>query len=618
MADFTLKTIYMESKGTNPNYKGAPVNKKPGFFKYVFATVLGLFLFYGLGTLFVIILAAVAGSSGKTEISDNSVLKLELDGPIAERSKENPLSKLHIPMQGESATGLVEILKALRSAKTDPKIKGLYLQTSGLKSGISTVDEIRSAIVDFKTSGKFVIAYSETMSEGAYYLCSTADSIWLNPVGDIEFNGLTSTTPFLKGTFAKLGIKPEIFRVGEFKSAVEPFFLDKMSPASREQTTSFMNSIYNHMLANIAVSRKVTPEYLKAVSDSMKVQNPQDALKYKLITNVGYYDEVLALLRKKLGIKADEKIKFVSQEKYLGSIKDEDVKVDSRIAVIIASGEIQGAEADEDNIGSDEIAEQIRKARLDKNVKAIVLRVNSPGGSALASDVMWREVRLCSEDKEHKKPIIASMSDLAASGGYYISMGCDSIVAEPTTITGSIGVFGLMFNTQELFNDKLGVTFDNVSTGYFSDLGSGTRPMKEYERKVIQGSVNQIYADFTSKAAAGRHMDVEALRKIASGRVWSGIEAKERGLVDKLGGMDVALAMAARMAKLEQGKYSLKYMPEQKDFFERLVSSLNDDAETKALKANFGQLAPLVKELKTLNNMNGKVQARLPMQVDFK
>ena len=580
--------------------------------------MLGIFLMWFVGFLLVVIIGAAAGGSDEVSLKDNTILKLELEEPIKERSKENPFGDLELPgMQNEAAIGLDELKKALKAAAADPKIKGIYLPLSSVQAGMSTMDEVRKAVVDFKKSKKFVIAYSEAMSEGAYYLASAADQIYLNPVGEVEFNGLSSTVPFLKGAFDKLGIEPEIFKVGDYKSAVEPFFRTDMSDASREQTTSFLNSIYNYMLGNIAQSRGLEVSYLKAVSDSMKVQSAEEALSYKLVTNLGYYDEVQAELRKKAGLKTDDKIEFVGLSKYLKSIKKEDGNKDSRIAVIVASGEIQGAKADDDNIGSDEIAEQIRKARLDKKIKAIVLRVNSPGGSALASDVMWREVQLCHTDKEHHKPIVASMSDLAASGGYYISMGCDSIVASPVSITGSIGVFGLLFNAKDMFNDKLGITFDNVSTGKFSDVGSATRPLSDYEKRSIQRSVEKIYGDFTSKAAAGRRMNVDDLRKVASGRVWSGLEAKERGLVDKLGTFEDAVSLAARMAKLKEGEYSLKYLPSQKSFFEKLMSSISgDDKETRVLKASLGKLYPLVKSLKQLQNTEG-VQARLPFDVSF-
>lgn len=583
------------------------------FFKYVFATIIGLSLFWVLAVLIVVIIAASASGDSEPHVSDNSVLKLKLDEPIMERGRENPFGDLDIPGQPEANFGLLDIRKAIKAAKTDPKIKGIYLENESIQAGFSSVEEIREALLDFKKSGKFIVAYAEMYSEGAYYLASVADSVFLNPVGELEFNGLTSTTPYFKGTLAKLEIEPYIFKVGEYKSAVEPFFLDKMSPAAREQSVSFMNSIYNHLLGKISVSRKLDVTYLKSVSDSMKVQSATDALSYKLVDKLGYFDEVLDLLKSKSGIDKDEKVEFVSIKKYIKvASMNEEKSGSDKIAVIFASGEIQGSEADDDNIGSDEIAEQIRKARLDKKVKAVVLRVNSPGGSALASDVMWREVILCKKEK----PIIASMSDVAASGGYYISMGCDSIVAEPTTITGSIGVFGVLFNAKAMFNNKLGTTFDNVSTGQFSDLGSGIRPLKDYEKRSIQKAIEKIYDDFTSKAAQGRRMPVENLRKIASGRVWSGLEAKERGLVDELGGLDKAISIAASKAKLTEGKYRLKLMPDQKNFVEKIMSSLNADAEARIAKAYLGDYYPMVTTMKSIKRYEG-IQALMPFSVGF-
>lgn len=589
------------------------------FLKYVLATVVGIFLTWVIGFLLFVGIAASASKGDAPIVEENSVLKISFDAPIVEReSGDNPFKDLNLPVgNDEGGIGIVEFKKTLARAKTDNNIKGIYLDMSSVRAGFASLEEIRNALIDFKKSGKFILAYGEMYSEGAYYVASVADKIYLNPAGLMEINGLSTNITFFKGTLAKLEVEPEIFKVGDFKSAVEPFFLDKMSEPSRLQTTSFLNSIYNHYLDKVAESRKIDRKELEVISDSMLVRDAADALKYKIVTNLGYYDEVQDELRKLLKIEADDKIEFIGLSSYQ---KADDEKSElnegkgsgDRVAVIFASGEITSGKGSDEVIGSDRIAEAIRKARLDKKVKAVVLRINSPGGSAMASDVMWREVMLTKK----VKPIIASMSDVAASGGYYMAMGCNKIVAQPTTITGSIGVFGMMFNTQKLLNNKLGVTMDGVKTGEFSDLGNMTRPLTAYERKVIQQSVEKIYGEFTSKAAEGRHMKVEDLRAVASGRVWSGVEAKEKGLVDVLGGLDEAIKLAASEAKLKEGEYRIKQLPAKQSFIEKIMSDLNNEADARIFNAQYGELAPYVRQIKHLQEIKG-VQARLPFDISF-
>lgn len=584
------------------------------FLKYVLATIVGLFLFWIVAILILAGIGMSADSKSGADVEANSILKIDFGQAIIERDQEdNPFKDLNLPgMADGGSIGIVEFKKALQRAKKDDKIKGIYLELSSLQvRGFASVEEIRNALLDFKTSGKFVYAYGETMTEMAYYIASLADKIYLNPVGMLEFNGLSSNSMYFKGMLEKLEIKPEIFRVGEFKSAVEPFFLDKMSPASRLQTSSFLNSINSHLLAQVSKSRKIDAGRIKLISDSMLVHDAKDALTYGLITNLGYYDQLDSAIHKAIKAEQKDKLKFVSLGKYSES-KDDDEKVNhskNRIAVIVAAGEIRSGKSDEGEVvGSETIAKAIRDARLDDKVKAIVIRVNSPGGSALASDVMWREIILARKTK----PVIASMSDLAASGGYYISMGCDKIVAQPTTITGSIGVFGLMFNTQNFLKNKIGITTDNVSTGYFSDLGNSNRPLTDFERRVIQQSVNDIYTDFTTKAAQGRKMSVSQLQKLAGGRVWSGTEALQNGLVDKLGGLDTAIALAAQEAKLGKDDFKIKFMPSQQSFFDKLFDK--DKAEAKILRQQLGQYYDAVNAVRTVSQKQG-VQALLPFNI---
>lgn len=585
------------------------------FLKTFTASLLALIVFSVL-IVFLIIGALVSiGSKDISTLHDNSVLKLTLDRPILEREYDNPLEELDLPVSTPSQYGLLEIKQAIKEAKTDVKIKGIYLQLSSLQAGISTIEEIRAAIQDFKTSGKFVYAYSEYLSEGAYYLSSVADSVFLNPSGLMEFNGLSSEIMFFKGTLEKLDLKPEIFKVGNYKSAVEPLILDKMSPANREQTLSFMHSIQSSLYAKIAEARKIPLEKLNLVADSMLIHKPVDAVRYGLIDKTLYYDQVEDLMRQKLGIEKKKELHFISYRKYASRLSEpeEDLakkQSKNKIAVVIAQGDIQSGKGDEQTIGSDRIAEELRNAREDEDVRAIVLRINSPGGSSLASDVMWREVQLAAKEK----PLIASMGDVAASGGYYMAMAADTIVAQPNTITGSIGVFGVLLNAQEFFKNKLGITFDGVKTGKFADIGTFSRPLTDYERKVIQKEVEDIYTDFVSKAAEGRNKKYEEIDQVASGRVWTGTQAKENGLVDVLGGFEQAVQIAATSAKLGTD-YELVFLPKKREFLERVLSDVQESVET-ALENSSSTLGIQKVYKQILNKYNG-VQARMPFDVKF-
>ena len=577
------------------------------FLKYTLATIVGLFLFFFVMVLILIGIAAAAGSDNKVSVEKNSVLELKLDKNINERGTENPFEELDIPLGINEEYGLDEIKASIRHARTDANIKGIFLNIEILTAGMATVQEIRDELIDFKKSGKFVVAYNDICTEKAYYLTSVADKQFLNPQGAIEFNGLSSEIMFFKGTLEKLDIQPYIFKVGEFKSAVEPFLLDKMSEPSRLQTTSFLNSLNDFSLQNIAKSRGKSFAEIKNISDGMLVHTPDDAVKYGLVSNVGYYDEALSYMKKRSGLKEDDKMYLVQLGKYKKVAADADSKYSkNRIAIIYASGEIVNGEGGQNNIGGTKYAEEIRKARKDKNVKAIVLRINSPGGSAMASDVIWREVMLAKK----VKPVIASMSDVAASGGYYMAMACDTIVAHPNTITGSIGVFGMFANLEEFLDNKLGVTVDRVKTGRYSDMPSVTRQLTDVEKQIIQESVDRIYADFTTKAAQGRKMPVEQLRKFASGRVWSGMEAKERGLVDAFGDLDDAVKIAAARAGIKD-EYRLKHLPVKKTFFTEFMSGMETRLQTHYLKNELGDMYDQYQKVKELKNLQG-IQARLP------
>lgn len=588
------------------------------FLKFTLATLVGLVLFFVLGAVVLAGIVGAASSASKSKgVAANSVLELKLNEPLTERGQSTDFN----PLGGrQSSTGLVALKEAIRRAKTDGDIKGILLNLELVQGGMASLEEVRNALLDFKKSGKFVVAYHEVCSEKSYYLSSVADEIYLHPQGLLEFNGLSSEVMFYKRLFDKAGIQPYIFRVGSFKSAVEPFFRENFSDSARLQTASYLNSLNDHLIAQVAAARGLPAARLHVISDSMLVHEAADALRLKLVTRLGYFDEVQDYMRGKLKLAKDKKPNLVSLSDYADNDKADEKEGNTsgnRIAVIYAEGDIVTGKGSEDNIGSNKFAEAIRKARLDDKVKAVVLRVNSPGGSSLASDVIYREVLLTKK----VKPIIASMSDVAASGGYYISMACDTIVAHPNTITGSIGVFGVLPNIQPLLADKLGITVDRVTTGKFSDLPTITRALSDYEKKTMQHSVDLIYADFTSKAALGRHMPVERLRRLASGRVWSGQEAKANGLVDVLGSYEDALKIAAARAHLQADDYRVQRLPRRKSGLEALLArftSSDDEAKVQAaLKTKLGPLYPVYAQYQKLLTMSG-VQARLPYELEIK
>lgn len=582
------------------------------FFKFVFATIIGLFLFFVIGFIILLGIAAAAGSDDEVAIENNSVLELKLNKPIDERKAKDPFGDMGLPFGGPGNLGLQEIKDAIRKAKSDDNIKGIYLNVSRAQAGMATLEEIRNELLNFKKSGKFVVAYNDLCSEKSYYLTSVADKIYLNPAGTLEFNGLSSEVFFFQGLLEKLNIEPVIFKVGKFKSAVEPFFLDKMSDPSREQTTAFLNSLNEFSLQNISKARKIPIEKLRTISDSMLVHNADDAFKFGLVTDLGYYDQALDYMKKKTGTKLDKELNLVTLSKYEKVLEDKEETGRNRIAVIYASGDIVDGDGDKDNIGGDKYSEAIRKARLDDKIKAVVIRINSPGGSALASDVMWREVMLTKK----VKPVVASMSDVAASGGYYLAMACDTIVAHPNTITGSIGVFGVMANFEGFLKERMGVTVDRVKTGKFSDMPTVTRKLTEYEKQNIQQEVQRIYDDFTTKAAQGRKMPVAELQELAAGRVWSGIEAKERKLIDVYGGLDDAVKIAAKLAKIKEGDYRVRRLPAQKSFFEEMMSGFQNQTRTSFLQAELGEHYRHFEMLKKIKTLNG-IQARIPFELEI-
>ncbi|MFN5705769.1 MAG: signal peptide peptidase SppA, partial [bacterium] len=555
---------------------------------------------------FIIIMGLVASSSedDKVDVKENSILRITLSENISERSVDNPFENFDfMSFENNSSLGLKEIITTVAKAKDDQNIKGIYLDLSMVSGGLTTVEEIRNALIDFKKSNKFIYAYSEIYTQKAYYLASVADSVYLNPAGLLELKGFNAQYMFFKGALDKLEIEPQIIRVGSFKSAVEPYMQTQMSDSNRLQTSVFMGSIFNHMIANIADARKLNTDSVNSIAVDLKVRNAEDAVKYKLADALRYKDEVLNTLMIASNRGSIKDLNFIDLKKYVKSAKPNISTDKNKIAVIYANGEIVGGEGNENIIGSEGISRAIRQARLDDQVKAVVLRVNSPGGSALASDVMWREIVLTKK----VKPVIVSMGDVAASGGYYIACAADVIVAEPTTITGSIGVFGILFNAQKFFNNKLGITFDQVKTGKYADLGDYTRALTESERFIIQNEVNRIYEDFTQKVALGRNMPIEKVKSIAEGRVWSGIDAKRIGLIDEFGNTDTAIAIAAKKAKLSS--YRVISLPEIEDPIKKLMRNLSTEAKIYFMPEEYKALLPYAKTLDIINNNKG-IQTR--------
>ncbi|NBW35567.1 MAG: signal peptide peptidase SppA [Cytophagia bacterium] len=581
-----------------------------GFWKSFFATLLALFVFSVISFFLMIGFIGALSSEAEVVVADNSVLHLNLDAQITEQQVDNPFEGLPV-LGGEVASvGLIELKEALRQAKDDSKIKGIYLTVSYPMTGFATLEEIRLSLLDFKSSGKWVVAYGDMMSEAAYYLASAADKVYLNPQGDVEWNGLAIEVSFFKRMFEKLEIKPEVFRVGEFKSAVEPFMLDKMSNENKLQLTETINSIYDYVVTQVSTARGIDKVKLREMSDKMLVRNAKQAVEYSLIDSLLYDDQLTAELKSRLSLAGDDDIDFIKLSKYRKSYTSFKSSK-NEIAIIVGDGEIMPGKGSEGIIGGDKFAEQVRKARENDKVKAIVIRVNSPGGSFQASDIMWREITLAKQ----VKPVIASMGDYAASGGYYMAMGCDTIVAQPHTITGSIGIFSVLFDASGLMSNKLGISTEQVKTGEFGEMITVSRPLTEQEKAVWQRKTEEGYEVFTSKAAEGRNMDVEELKKVASGRVWTGAQAKERGLVDVLGGFDDAIQLAAEAAGIS-ADYKVKYYPQKLPFFQELMLELEDNARVNALQQELGMYYPFYMQMQRVQHYNG-MQARLPFELSI-
>ena len=579
------------------------------FFKFTLATITGIIvscvvLFF---VSILILFSMLSSSESETQVRKNSVMMLDMRGMLSERSQDNPF---------ETTYGLDDILSSIQKAKDNENIKGIYLQAGSMGAGFASIEEIRKALADFKTSGKFVVAYGDQYSQRLYYLASVADKVILNPQGSIGWYGLASTPVFYKDLLSKIGVEMQVFKVGTYKSAVEPFTATEMSPANREQVTAFIGSIWNQILDGVSASRKIGKDSLNMYADRMLMFYPSDeSVKCRLADTLIYQNDVRDYLKTLVKIDEDDRLPILGLEEMVNIKKNVPKdKSGNILAVYYASGEITdyaGSAASDEGIIGSKMIRDLRKLKEDDDVKAVVLRVNSPGGSAFASEQIWHAVK----ELKAKKPVIVSMGDYAASGGYYISCAANSIIAEPTTLTGSIGIFGMIPNVKGL-TEKIGLTYDVVKTNQFSDFGNLMRPVNSDERALLQMMIGQGYDLFVSRCAEGRHMSKDKIEKIAEGRVWTGEMAKKIGLVDELGGIGKALEIAAQKADLKG--YTIISYPAKKDILSTLFDvQPGNYVESQVLKS---QLGDYYKDFSLLKNIKERamIQARVPFELNVK
>lgn len=586
------------------------------FLKFTLATVTGIVV--SLVVLFfisiLVFFSAISSSEAETQVRKNSIMMLELNGTLAERSQDNPFDFL----LGNSYNvyGLDDILSSIKKAKENDDIKGIYIQATSLVSGFASLEEVRNALKDFKESGKFVVAYGDTYTQGLYYLSSVADKVLLNPQGSIEWRGLAAAPVFFKDLLAKIGVEMQVFKVGTYKSAVEPFISTEMSPANREQVNAYLSSVWGQVTSDIAESRKVSVEALNEAADDMLMFHPaEESVKYGMVDTLIYKNDVRNYLKTMIGIDKEDRMPVLGLQKMINVKKNVPKdKSGNVIAVYYASGEIKiGNSSATDNteiIDPEKMIRDLRELQEDKDVKAVVLRVNSPGGSAYGSEQIWYAV----SQLKKEKPVIVSMGDYAASGGYYISCNADTIVAEPTTLTGSIGIFGMFPNAKGLA-DKIGISVDVVKTNPYADFGMLTRPMNDGEKGLMQMYVNNGYNLFLTRCSDGRGISKEELDKIAQGRVWTGSTAKDLGLVDELGGIDKALEIA--IAKSGVDAYTVMSYPAKEGFFEILVNTRPDnDIKSRILKGTMGEIYQQFNILENFDKYD-RVQARVPFELNI-
>ena len=583
------------------------------FFKIVFGSCLGVIL--AAFVLFLVVGGILAGIASKADspkkAKPNSVLKITLDDFIPEKSNNVPVDPYDFKM--EKVLGLHDIVAAIEHAKTNDNIKGIYLDLSTTPFGRATASTLRKALIDFKSEDKFILAYANSYSQGSYYIASIADEVLMNPIGSVDFLGFSATIPFFKDMLDRLGIKMQVFYAGQFKSATEPFRRYNMSDQNRLQVREYLEGMYQLYLEDISEMRSIPTRELRHIANSYTLQNAKDALRLNFVDQLAYKDEVIENLKTRLGLDEEDKLKVMSIEEYATGNKAKiNFKVKDKIAVVYAEGSIVDGEGELGQIGGDKYASIIRKIRQEDKYKAIVLRINSGGGSILASEIIWREVQLC---KEKGIPLIASMGDVAASGGYYIACPADTILAQPNTITGSIGVFGMIPSLQKMFDEKMGIQFDSVKTGPFAHGISVSFEIGEEEGKIIQKSVDDFYDLFLTRVAEGRDMTKGAVHDVAQGRVWTGTKASQIGLVDVLGDLDDAIAIAAHKAGLTD--YRIAEFPKTKEPFQQILDDIlgKDDHVKARLEKELENHFPQYKYIKYLKELKG-AQARIPFVLE--
>ncbi|MFA5418322.1 MAG: signal peptide peptidase SppA [Bacteroidales bacterium] len=588
------------------------------FLKFMFASFLGTLLtFIAIFLLFAGMVASLVAMSGDEEVKvkDRTVLNINWQTPIMDRASENPFEGFDFAtMQSKKPVGLNEILKNLDKAASDPKIEGIFLDMESIPAGMATSQEIRDKLLAFKETGKFIVSYANNYDQKAYYMASVANEIYLNPEGMVLFKGLNAQVMFLKGLLKKLDIEMQIVRGpdNKFKSAVEPLMYEQMSEANRIQMKELIDSVWGQILIALSDNRGISIDDLNIIADNLETSTAEKAQELHFIDGSYYRDQVIDLLKEKTGKSVDEELNMISYNSYTSAkVANEEGVVRNRIAVVYAQGDIVQGKGKEDNIGSKTIANAISEARLNKKVKAIVFRVNSGGGDAQASEIIRREVELAIKDK----PVIVSMGDMAASGGYWISTNADYIFAQPTTLTGSIGVFGIIPNMKGLFNDKLGITWDGVMTNKNADFIDVMKPLSPFQHDKINESVIDIYQKFTALVAQTRKLDVTYVDSIARGRVWSGQDAKKIGLIDEFGGLEAAIKYAAEKAELGD-EYRIVEYPKHKDFVQQLMEELTGQASSRLIGNELGEYSKYYEQLQSLQQMKG-VQARVPYLIEI-
>ena len=584
------------------------------FLKMLLASILGGGILIFL--IFILFASLASISSPELKVQENTVLRLDMNARYVDRAQNNPFDSFD-PISGttESAIGLDHIISSLKAAKDDPKIEGVYLDGGVPMAGSATLKEIREALLDFKSCGKFIYGYSEILTQKGLYLASVADSFLVNPEGVLEFSGLSASVTYYREALDNIGLKPVVLRAtgNKFKSAVEPYLSDTMSAANRLQLTELLGSLWGQYLEELSASTGLSTSDLNKMADNV-VMRPELAAESGLIRGVAYKDQIHEMLSNATDVASISSVNFISPAKYASNLdlNGSTEYNENRVAVIFAQGEIQGGEGSEYVIGSERIARAIRKARKNDKVKAIVLRVNSPGGSALASEVIWREMDLARQEK----PVIASMGDVAASGGYYIACYADTILAQENTVTGSIGAFGLFFTAEELMHNKLGINIETVTTNKHSDLGTIDRDLTPSERAILINQVDGIYGTFKQRVADGRNLDLAFVDSIGQGRVYSGAKAMELGLVDLMGGLDEAVSLAAEKAGIAES-YGVVNYPELEDPFEAFIKEFSEGFATTKIEKELGQYAYYLELIKNAEARQGfQTRLEFDLQID--